>query len=220
MKQNLILLLVLTIALFCVACASTKSYEDGYYAGYQDGLNSLNSTDGDNVGYQTEANSTASTTESVDFDEWYKEWSKDKTSFSEILEKYREAETGLALQPEPASGTILSGIEYNNGSKITVTAAYQSACVVKLKNSVGTTRLSFYVRAGDTVTIGVPAAFLYVYFASGDTWYGEEHLFGDNTYYSKDKNLLDFTNYSWEYTLYSTYNGNFTETPIDAEEFK
>lgn len=219
MKQNLILLLILTIALFCVACADSKSYEDGYDAGYQAGLNSSPSTDEYTVSDEwyeewREENPT------VDFDEWYKEWMEENPPFSEWLEQYREAETDPIPQPEPASGTILSGTEHIKSSEITVTASYSAACVVKLKNSVGTTRLSFYVRAGDSVTIGVPAEHLYVYFASGDIWYDEELLFGEDTYYSKDEKLLDFINYSWEYTLYPTHNGNFSETPIDAEEFK
>ena len=52
--------------------------------------------------------------------------------------------------------------------------------------------MSFYVRAGDVVTIGVPAEYLYVYFASGDTWYGSTHLFGEQTSYSMDDEICDF----------------------------
>lgn len=121
---------------------------------------------------------------------------------------------------EPRSGEILSGVEDQYGSTITITASSGESCVVKLKNSSGVTRLSFYVRAGDTVTVGVPCEYLYVYFASGDTWYGEEHLFGENTSYSMDDDLLNFFEYTWEYTLYPVSSGNFSETPIDAEEFK
>ena len=124
------------------------------------------------------------------------------------------------LEPvaEPRSGTILSGIEYY-GSEITVTASGGESYVVKLKTASGITRLSFYVRAGDTVTIGVPDEYLYVYFASGDTWYGNTHLFGKHTSYSMDDELCDFTEYTWEYTLYPVSNGNFSQTPIDADEF-
>lgn len=125
----------------------------------------------------------------------------------------------LPAVPEPESGKILSGHQYTQGSEITVTASYASACVVKLKNAAGDTRLSFYVRAGDTVTVCVPAEYLYVYFASGENWYGKKNLFGEDTYYSKDDELLDFATYTYEYTLYQTYNGNFSETPIDADEF-
>lgn len=119
----------------------------------------------------------------------------------------------------PRSGEILSGIECYDGSKLTISASSGSSCVVKLKTSSGVDRLSFYVRAGDIVTVGVPAEYLYVYFASGDTWYGEELLFGDETRYSKDKELLDFTRYEWQYTLYPVMSGNFTETLIDSDEF-
>lgn len=120
---------------------------------------------------------------------------------------------------EPQSGAILSGSEVYNGSEITITASGGESCVVKLKTSSGITRLSFYVRAGETVTIGVPAENLYIYFASGKTWYGINNLFGEYTSYSMDDEILDFTEYTWEYTLYPVNNGNFSETPIDASEF-
>jgi len=128
-------------------------------------------------------------------------------------------EPTLAAVQEPRSGTILLGREDFEGSELTITASGGSSCVVKLKTASGTTRLSFYVRAGDTITVGVPAEYLYVYFASGDTWYGEKHLFGENTSYGMDDEILDFTQYTWEYTLYPVTNGNFSETPIDPEDF-
>lgn len=119
----------------------------------------------------------------------------------------------------PRSGDILSGSECFDGSELTITADDSASCVVKLKTPSGAERLSFYVRAGDTVTIGVPAEYLYVYFASGEIWCGKSLLFGDDTYYSMDDEILDFTQYTWEYTLYPVNSGNFSETPIDPEEF-
>lgn len=121
--------------------------------------------------------------------------------------------------PEPNTGEILFGYKHVNASQITVTASEDASCVVKLKTRGGIDKLSFYVRAGETATVGVPDTDLYVYFASGETWYGEDLLFGENTYYSKDDRLLDFYDYTWSYTLYPVANGNFSETPIDAEEF-
>lgn len=131
-------------------------------------------------------------------------------------------ESNIKKQPlsQPASGTILSGMEYYD-SKITVTADSTSSYVVSLKNTYGIERLSFFVRAGETVTVGVPAEYLYVYFASGYEWYGygEGLMFGDNTVYSKDDDMLDFTQYTWSYTLYPVYDGNFSETPSNEDEF-
>lgn len=133
---------------------------------------------------------------------------------------YSSDDEKLPEVAEPMSGAILSGHEYSNGSEITITASGSSSCVVKLKTSSGTTRLSFYVRAGDTVTVGVPAEYLYVYFASGEKWYGTTHLFGERTSYSKDDKLCDFTQYTWEYTLRPVTNGNFSQTIIDEDDFK
>ena len=120
----------------------------------------------------------------------------------------------------PASGTILSGTEYY-GSEITITADGSSSYVVSLKDYSGLEKVTFFVRAGDTVTVGVPEEYLYVYFASGTSWYGygEGLMFGEETVYSKDDDILDFEGYTWEYTLYPVYDGNFTETPSDESEF-
>lgn len=129
------------------------------------------------------------------------------------------ADSDLTPVSEPRSGTILSGRAVYDGSEITVTAPYNESCVVKLKTRSGFERVSFYVRAGETVTVGVPAENLYVYFASGGTWYGVTLLFGEKTSYSMDDDLCDFTTGTWKYTLYPVTNGNFQQTPIDASEF-
>lgn len=144
------------------------------------------------------------------------------SSYDELKDRLatESDESTPIVQPEPDSGTILSGSEYN-GSEITVTAASDSSYVVLVKDSKGEEQLSFFVRAGDTVTIGVPSKYLYVYFASGSSWYGfgQGLMFGDDTIYTKDDELLDFTKYSWEYTLYPVYDGNFSETPSNEVDF-
>lgn len=139
-----------------------------------------------------------------------------------VVNGMKNASVDADLTPvtEPQSGTILSGREVYDGSEITIRAASGKSCVVKLKNRSGTERISFYVRAGDTVTVGVPSEYLYVYFATGDTWYGNTDLFGSKTNYSMDDEIFDFTKYTCEYTLYPVTNGNFSETPIDADDFK
>ncbi len=121
--------------------------------------------------------------------------------------------------PEPVSGHVLAGVRAFDGSTLTVTASSNASCVVKLKTIEGINRMSFYVRAGDTVTVTVPTKSLYIYFASGKTWYGNEYLFGENTRYFKDDELIDFSKYTMEYTLVPVDNGNFQQTPIDADEF-
>lgn len=119
----------------------------------------------------------------------------------------------------PKNGQVFIGKNLNRSSELKIKTSSE-ACYVKLKGSTGINVFSFFVRANSTATVSVPSGYYYVYFAHGNEWYGEEHLFGDETTYSKDDELLDFKNYSWEYTLTPVSNGNFSETPIDAEEFK
>lgn len=186
----------------------TSGYDEGYDVGYKEGHD-----DGFYKGYTSSGSSGNSSDTEVDVSD-YVPWDTSTSGF----EEYRNhliSEYGL---DEPASGTILSGSEYY-GSEITVTASGSSSYVVKLKTETGAEVVCFYIRAGETVTIGVPAEYLYVYFAAGETWYGEDLLFGADTTYSKDDEVLDFVEYSWEYTLYPVVNGNFSETPIDESEF-
>lgn len=133
---------------------------------------------------------------------------------------YNEGYAALKPVSTPSSGTILAGMEYYQSS-ITVTADRTSSYVVSLKTISGDLRLAFFVRAGETVTVGVPAEYLCVYFASGDIWYGygKGLMFGEDTVYSKDDMAQDFVNYTWEYTLYPVYDGNFTEEPSNENEF-
>lgn len=141
------------------------------------------------------------------------------TSGTEKTDSSTSPKKEIVIDRVPYTGEILEGNVYPNGSQIKVTGSSDADCVVKLKNISGDTVVSFYVRSDETATVGVPAELMYVYFASGDTWLGTSKLFGELTYYSKDENLLDFTKYTWEYTLVPRTDGNFTETPVDASEF-
>ncbi len=130
------------------------------------------------------------------------------------------ADEELTPVAEPQSGAILLGREDVYGSTITVTAPRGKACVVRLKTKDNVTRLSFYVRAGDTVIVGVPQESLYAYFALGSVWYGGTNLFGENTTYSMDDEACDYSRYSMTYSLNSTSSGNFSTTPISEKDFK
>lgn len=136
-----------------------------------------------------------------------------------VREQKDEPEAAKAIE-KPKSGTILSGKEATSAgrSEITVTADGDANYVVSLKSSNGTERVTFFVRAGETVTVGVPAEILYVYFARGKLWYGygEGLMFGKDTVYSKDDKPLNFYKYTWEFLLQETMNGNFSETLINV----
>ena len=134
---------------------------------------------------------------------------------------YNEGYNELKPVTMPKSGEVLSGSETKWQSELTVKASYGTSCVVSVKNSYGKECVTFFVRSGDTVTMGVPNEKLRVYFASGSKWYGygRGKMFGKETSYTKDDDLLDFSKYTWSYTLYPVTNGNFSETPSSASEF-
>lgn len=118
---------------------------------------------------------------------------------------------------EPNSGTILSGYAPAGESEITVSLAPTASCVIMLKNDSGRVLLSFFVRAGDTVTVDVPAEKMYVHVAAGKTWYGTEKLFGNNTIYLQDDEIRDFSRNGWEYSFDPlTYSGFSSDEEEDV----
>ncbi len=119
----------------------------------------------------------------------------------------------------PESGSVFLGEDLVRGSELTIHTADEEACFVKLKTEDGQDVFSFFVRAGDTVTTAVPYGNYYVYFAYGTDWFGPEYIFGENTAYGKDEEICDFENYTWEYTFVKSEDGNFSDTPISADEF-
>lgn len=95
---------------------------------------------------------------------------------------------------------------------------------IQLRNKVNSSELRFFVRASCTAKLDVPLGRYRVYYATGDTWYGEEHLFGPDTQYYKCDEEFAFTSddegyNGWTLTLTAVYNGNLDTDPIDAEDF-
>ena len=119
----------------------------------------------------------------------------------------------------PENGQIFIGEKRSWGCTLTVKCSSSQSCYVKMKDANHNDVLSFFVRAGQRAEVYVPSGHYYVYFAHGVDWYGSEYLFGEETSYSMDDELTDYVNYSWSYDLVPSYNGNFSDTPIDASQF-
>jgi len=85
-------------------------------------------------------------------------------------------------------------------------------------------RLVFFVRSGQTVDVGVPIGTYELRYAAGETWYGEEYLFGPETVYRRTDEqfvfcvdgdrVLGFT-----VELIKQIDGNLKETPIRPADF-
>ena len=171
-----------------------EAYQNGYNEGYEIGLQE---------GYDT----------------GYDEGSD--TGFLSGKAYQNSALRSMGILPErPETGDVLSG-KASGKSEISVTASDDCDYVVVVKDTKGKEKVAFYVRAGETATIKVPAMYLDVYFACGTDWLGYKKglMFGEETCYSKDDQTMNFKEYTWEYTMTPVTNGNFSETPSNAEEF-
>jgi hypothetical protein len=88
---------------------------------------------------------------------------------------------------------------------------------------------TLFVRSGGTVTAYLPVGAYKLRFASGEIWYGEQHYFGDGTFYGEmaDKiNPAEPVKFAiaqpgnfWDVGFYSCLTGNSRNKPLSAEEF-
>lgn len=123
---------------------------------------------------------------------------------------------------EPEGGQLFVGDIDPNGNELTIITPDDRSYVVQIKDINGNIEQCFFAAAGEITTTIVSKGYYYVSFASGNKWYGEEHLFGKNTSYIKDDKGLDFRKdgATCTYTLSPVKDGNFKGVPIDESEFK
>lgn len=84
--------------------------------------------------------------------------------------------------------------------------------------------MTFFAYGNSTTKVSVPVGAYKIYFASGQTWYGQTDLFGDDTVYWCCDEIFPFTEkdgyYSgWTVTLYPVEDGNLNTSVIDKSEF-
>lgn len=84
--------------------------------------------------------------------------------------------------------------------------------------------IAFYLKSGQSVTIDVPVGTYKLFYAVGETFFGEKLLFGDRTrFYSSDDLLTFYTDdqycHGHTVTLTAVVNGNFDTDPILESAF-
>ena len=122
----------------------------------------------------------------------------------------------------PENGHIFSVSTTYRPSSFKVTNSGSSNYYMKfVKVGTNTTVIKFFVRAYSTVEVDMPEGTLELRYAYGSTWYGENNLFGASTRYARDEDSYDFSNYSWEISLYTTQNTGMSMDveSISADEF-
>ena len=61
----------------------------------------------------------------------------------------------------PETGEVFIGSELYKGSELKITSSTTDSCYIKLKGTSGNDVFSFFVRAGDTITVPVPRGYYY-----------------------------------------------------------
>jgi hypothetical protein len=140
------------------------------------------------------------------------------------LETLRKAE-----RPLPLSGVYRAMIEWQHNTsnlppfKI-VNAPDSNALVKLIRTTDGIEVMSIFVRAGETIEVGVPVGSYRAKIASGQTWYGDAIRFGPKTNYAVLDSPLNFSIegihlQGHAVTLTQVRNGNLRQIQINAKDF-
>jgi hypothetical protein len=90
------------------------------------------------------------------------------------------------------------------------------------------TKLTFFIRGGQTLETSVPVGLFQLKYATGTSWCGEKSLFGSDTQFHKANAVLEFsrretadgfTLVGHTVELIMQKNGNLKSTPINREDF-
>jgi hypothetical protein len=129
-------------------------------------------------------------------------------------------------KPLPKDGEVrMTNRKQKRIAPFEIKSAYDSHHLVKLADAAtGKPVMTVFVRGGSTVKVDVPLGNFTVKYASGDKWYGDTHLFGPDTAYSKADESFNFRQTGnqvsgYTITLYKVEHGNLQTEEIDAEEF-
>lgn len=123
-------------------------------------------------------------------------------------------------QPLPETGATNKPNLYGD-SPLQIKTNIGSHYWVKIVNAYSDKELvSYFIRGGETLDVNLPTGVYIIKYAYGDTWYGKDNLFGEDTKYSKADEILEFY-YNQGYTieLIQQINGNLHTTAIDESQF-
>ena len=132
--------------------------------------------------------------------------------------KSSKTDANLTARSEPSNGSILDGSS-SGGAGIKVTASSDASAYVKVKTKSGKTVVGFYVRAGKSAEVSIPAGTYSVQFAMGSTWYGSSDCFGSSTSYGQDSNVSLGNGEVMTYRLQRSTSGNFQMGSLKGSDF-
>lgn len=127
--------------------------------------------------------------------------------------------------PLPTNGALQVFTTRQAIAPFEIKSSYGGHYLVKLVDSYSKTPvITVFVHGGLTANVDVPLGTYEVRYASGDTWYGYEHLFGPDTAYSKADQMFYFRDdgsqvSGYTITLYKVRNGNLQTSKIRKNQF-
>lgn len=142
-------------------------------------------------------------------------------------EEYQKLLTNVQTKlknARPINGKVIEGDISWGYCYFKVTAGDQDICL-KITDTKDTSKYKLmYIRAGQSGQIKVKDGTYSVEWASGEYWYGKEHMFGDETVYKKLSGNTSFsTRYegNWVYYYYLTLDADDLKggNTIKADEF-
>lgn len=131
-------------------------------------------------------------------------------------------------QPEiksPSNGSVRKWTSAPSLAPLSIDTSAGSDYLVKLVDAnTGNDVLDVYVKGGRNIELKVPLGSYHIKYASGEKWYGYEHLFGPKTGYSKADSLFRFEDTGYQVTgytltLYRVTNGNLRTQNINKSQF-
>lgn len=205
MRRKLIFLLFCISAFILSACGS-RSYEDGYADGYDAGYQAAAKL------YQSSNSPTISSEKSED----HITEPKNGYVFQEIPDCDYLAP--LSIETVGSSGYyfVLDPIALYSPSEF-ISSEY--AKIIAMNSYI-----RLYIHGGSSIDIDVPLGEYEIFYATGDSWLGEDELFGPDTRYYKcdDTFLFEETQSGyngWTVSLAPVANGNLDTELIDSDSF-
>ena len=129
-------------------------------------------------------------------------------------------------QSLPANGHVRPPVNASETAPLRIlTTGNDTHYYLKLEESgTGRSALTVFVRSGHQVDMRVPFGTYVVKYASGQKWYGYQHLFGPDTAYTKADSTFAFRREGnqikgFSITLYTVEGGNLSTLPIKPNDF-
>ena len=147
------------------------------------------------------------------------------SSSSSSHTKTEKIKNNYPIMTMPYSGKEQKFVNNESIAPLTIQTSAGANYLVKIVDYYSKSPImTIFIKGGDTIRTKVPLGTFEIRYASGEQWYGYQHLFGDDTSYSKADQAFEFRNTGYQITgytltLYRVSNGNLRTSYMNPSEF-